>query len=183
MTLSSGETPDPDQLLHAALVEFTYCIGSALEGICSWGLTIGDSYVPFNPDDGECEDPNDEDVSCSQAWVRVMGVTPVPTGDTGMSGDMCDIMLQADIEVGVLRCLDVAEGGEAPTAMEMLAASLQAMTDMTAVHRAAMACEVWGSIITNQWAPVGPLGAQYGGIWVFTVELPGDCLVSGNESG
>ena len=48
----------------------------ALPDICSIGWTIGDSYVPFDPDDGD-ETCDDEEVYCSQAWVRLTDVTPI----------------------------------------------------------------------------------------------------------
>lgn len=154
--------------LHEALVGFTGCIGDAVADICSYGLTIGETYVPFDPDpEDNCED---EEVSCSQLWVRVMNAQPVHLGE-GWAGD-CGGVMQLTLEVGVLRCVEVPEGGEAPTASSVLASALQAMDDMNAIYCAAMDCEVWDSIESGAWEPTGPLGGQYGGIWTFTVEVP-----------
>lgn len=165
--MSSDEIPDPAAALNEALVAFTGCIGEALADICSYGLTIGETYVPFDPDP---EDDCDEDeVACSQAWVRVMAVQPAHVTES-FEGD-CGGVMRLDLEVGVLRCLEIPEGGEAPTATDVLVASMQAMTDMRAIHCAAMACEVWDSIETGQWSPSGPLGGQYGGTWTFSVEV------------
>lgn len=162
---SDEETPTGADLLNAALVGFTGCIGEALIDICSYGLTIGETYVPFNPDD---DDDEDCDVLCSQVWVRVMSANP--TGSTSWEGD-CATEMSLELEVGVLRCFDIPEKGEAPTASETLLAAMQAMTDMNAIYCAAMSCEVWDSIESGEWSPTGPLGGQYGGVWTFTVVL------------
>lgn len=163
-------TPEPEgetnaDRLNTALVGFTGCIGEAVADICSYGLTIGENYVPFDPDpEDECED---DEVACSQVWVRVMGV--VPTGTEAWGGD-CATVLRLDLEVGILRCLEIPEGGEAPTASDMLVGAIQSITDMNAIFCAAMDCEVWESINAGQWTPSGPMGGQYGGVWTFTVE-------------
>lgn len=180
MTVTSDEVPGPAEALENALIAFTGCIGAALPDVCSYGITIGESYVPFNPDpEDECED---DDIMCSQAWVRVMQVTPKANGTDGWGGE-CDLVLEAELEVGVVRCFDVPEDGEAPTASETLVAAMQAMSDMNAVHAAAMACEVWDGITTGSWQPSGPLGGQYGGTWTFTVELDGGCLPADTGGG
>lgn len=157
---------NPGDSLNVALVAFTGCVGSALEDICTYGLTIGEAYVPFDPDpEDDCED---DEAACSQAWVRVMNITP--TTSEGWDND-CAVAMRIDLEVGVLRCLELKEEGEAPTASEMLEAAMQAMTDMNALYCAAMACDVWDAIDSGQWSPMGPMGGQYGGTWTFTVEL------------
>lgn len=155
--------------LNDALIEFTACIGNGLEDVCSYGLTIGETYVPFNPDEDEpCDD---EDIQCTQAWVRVMNVQPKAEGVEGFGGQDCYLTLTLDLEVGILRCVEVEEGGEAPNATDVLVAAGQAMTDMNAILCSALGCEVWDAIEVGQWQPVGPLGGQYGGIWNFTVEV------------
>lgn len=167
MTQTPAE-PGLADALNEALISFTGCIGEALEGICSYGLTIGESYVPFDPDpEDDCEE---DEAICSQAWVRVMAVTPSEASGTGWGGD-CATVLSVDLEVGVLRCIEVAEGGEAPSASEVLLASVQAMADMKTIHCAALGCDVWEHIETGSWSPTGPLGGQYGGIWTFSVEI------------
>jgi hypothetical protein len=165
--LPSEPTGAGAELLNTALVAFTGCVGAAVEDICSYGLTIGETYVPFDPDpDDDCDE---SDVECSQVWVRVMNVAPAPAPE-GWDGD-CALTLRLDLEVGVLRCLEIEDGGEAPTATDVLAAAVQAMTDMNAILCAAMGCEVWDAINVGQWTPSGPLGGQYGGTWTFTVEI------------
>lgn len=158
-----------DSRLHEGLIEFMASVGSALD-ICSYGLIIGDSYVPFDPDEDECMDEAD-DPTCDQAWVRVAQVTPI--GGTDTFGGMCGQEMQLALEVGVLRCFETREKGAAPTATAMLTATLQSMDDMNAMYRGAMGVDddLFDSIEAGDWAPVGPLGGQYGGVWSFTVTL------------
>ena len=172
MSIGSDEQPTADERLHDALIAVTGCVGTALEDLCSYGLTIGETYVPFDPDpEDNCPE---DDAFCSQAWVRVMAVTPVGQID-GFDGE-CGAILRLDLEVGVLRCFDIMEEGEAPSASDVMVAAMQAMTDMQAIYNAAMACEVWDSITSGQWSPSGPLGGQYGGTWTFQVDAPGGCV-------
>lgn len=176
MSLTTNES-GLSATLSEALLAFTGCIGEALVDICSYGLTIGETYVPFDPDpeDG-CED---DEVACSQAWVRVMGVQAEHQGDS--FGGECAGLLRIDIEVGVLRCIAVPEGGEAPAASDVLRGSLKALNDMNTMYCSAMNCEVWDSIESGQWTPLGPTGGQFGGIWTFTVESTGSAVPGGVE--
>lgn len=158
--------------LQAALVEFSGCIGNALDGICSFGLTMGENYVPFDLDEDEdCDEENGEMPDCSQAWVRVMSVTPTPGAPVSWDGKEVGVELMIDLEVGVIRCLDIPEDGEAPTTTEVLTQALQSVEDMNDMLCAAMSCDVWESISIGSWAPLGPLGGQHGGSWTFTVTV------------
>lgn len=163
MTIGSTS---PDDFLHEALLGFTGCIGEAVPDVCSYGLTIGETYVPFDPDPDE--DCDAEDSACSQLWVRVTTITPTP--NSSWEGT-CALELQIGLEVGVLRCVEIPDDGEAPTASGVMIDALQAMSDMRAILCAAMDCEVWSSITVGTWTPSGPFSGQYGGIWTFTATL------------
>lgn len=167
-TLSSDDvTPDPAERLHEALMDFLTCVGLAVPDICSYGLTIGESYVPFDPDpDDDCEDG---EAACSQIWVRVTQVTPTEAPE-GWAGSCAEEMMLG-LEVGVIRCLEIPEDGEAPTATDVTTAALRAMSDMQAMKCAALNCEVWDSIEVGGWSPLGPLGGQVGGVLSFTVVI------------
>lgn len=170
MTTGSDELPtSPSDALNEALVGFAACMGEAVPDICSYGLTYGDTYVPFDPDDDD-EVCDENEAMCSQIWVRVTDVAPSPGAVEGWQGD-CAIELTLGLEVGIIRCVDIPEGGEAPKASDTLAAAMQAMSDMLALHCAAMGCEVWSSISTGAWEPMSPIGGQYGGVWTFAVTL------------
>lgn len=170
MTVGTPVQPSGIERFQDAILAFTQCVGSAPDNICSYGFTIGETYVPFLPDE-DTEAPCDyEDEMCSQVWVRIMNVSPAPETPT-WAGDSCALSLVVTLEVGVLRCIEIPEGGEAPSALSVSAAGLQAIADMNALHCAAMGCEVWDAITTGSWDPIGPMGGQYGGMWTFTVEL------------
>lgn len=176
----SDETRDGlAEAINAALIGFTGCIGIALDGICTYSLMFGESYVPFRPDEeDDCGD--DEDEWCAQAWVRVTdvavsynekGFDTGPSDQDGSCEGACGGTFTIGLEVGVLRCYEVPEDGEAPTAMQVMTTAMQSMIDMSAIYQAALNCDVWQSINVGAWQPEGPLGGQYGGFWNFTVEL------------
>lgn len=168
MTQTPVEQPHAADRINAALIAFTGCIGEAVSDICSYGLTIGEEYVPFDPDP---EDDCDDDIAmCSQVWVRVTNIAPSMTS-TGFGGGDCAVQMSLGLEVGVLRCFDIEEDGAAPTASDVLVAAAQTMEDMQDIFCAAMECEVWDGISVGSWSPAGPLGGQYGGVWTFTVDL------------
>lgn len=169
--LGSDDSPlSHSDALQTALLIFTERVCSPL-GVCSYGLTMGEQYVPFDPDeDDDCEE---DEAYCSQAWVRVDNLT-FETSESW--GNTCGGEIVLTIEVGVLRCVEVPEGGEAPSATDVASAALQAMDDMYTIHCAAMKeddpeDELWLDIESQQWTPSGPLGGQAGGVWVFQVKI------------
>lgn len=173
MTGSGSGSDDLDDDLFSselvtALLDFTGCVGEAPGNICSYSLTIGENYVPFLPDD-EDEDECDEG-TCSQVWVRVTDIQPKQSSVEGWTGDCAETLVYF-LEVGVIRCIEIPEGGEAPTATDVLSGALQSMEDMKRIHCAATSCDVWGVFNTGIWNPLGPLGGQFGGIWTFSAEL------------
>lgn len=165
----------PAERLNDALFKFTKCIAEAVDDVCSWGITIGETYVPFDPD----EDEGCDDADCNQLWVRVVAVDPMAIPES-WGGNGCAVTLQVSLEVGILRCIEIPSGGEAPTATDVHLASVQSMEDMLAIQCAALTCQdttdpdnpvdIFAAITLGGWTPAGPLGGQYGGIWTFTVE-------------
>jgi hypothetical protein len=157
--------------LNAALVQFTGCIGAAFDDICTYGLTIGDTYVPFDPDPSEEDGENCNEYGCEQVWVRVESINAI-SNDSWDNG--CATRFRLEIEVGVIRCFEIPEDGEAPTSSQVLVAAMQSNTDMNRIYCAAMSCDdvedEFDSIIANTWLPLGPIGGQYGGTWGFTIE-------------
>lgn len=163
-----GSDESPADALNEALLQFAACVGTSIPDICSYSLTIGETYVPFEPDP---EDECPENASlCSQIWVRVMNVGVLNTGAEGWGGNSCAVALSMQLEVGVIRCIEIPGEGEAPSATDVMIAATQSMDDMNRLLCAAMSCEVWEAIDIGTWTPMGPLGGQYGGIWTFTVE-------------
>jgi hypothetical protein len=160
-----------------AMIETVGCVADALDDVCSVGFTIGESYVPFDPDpdDKSCRV---KDTMCSQAWIRVMSVQPTGTATLGFDGANCSMSMVAEIEVGVLRCIKTPAKGKAPTETDVLMYAMQAMNDMNSILCAVLSCgpvegeSVWDETPSvGVWRPQGPLGGQYGGTWTFRVEL------------
>lgn len=170
MSVTPGESDSfASSPLALALIEFAQCIRQATD-VCSSSITIGSKYVPFDPDDDdECDDDEDS-ASCSQTWVRVesAGLTP---GDEGWGGNTCAGEMSLVLEVGIYRCIEIPERGEAPSATDVFVAAMQAMEDMQALYCAASSCDVWSSFSVGMWTPLGPSGGQYGGSWLFEVTL------------
>lgn len=166
--LGSDEVaPQPGDRINEALVGFTGCLGDAFDDLCTYGFIVGDSYAPFAPDPEE--EAGCEDDDCSTLWVRVTSINPLST--EGFDGGDCAMSMRVNLEVGILRCVEVVAEGESPTATEVLTYAMQAMKDMNKILCAAMDCEVWDAINVGEWEPLGPLGGEYGGTWSFSAEL------------
>lgn len=172
MTVDLGDEGLPPAVLalQNALIEFTGCIDDALPDVCSVGFTLGEAYVPFDPDPGDgCKAA---DVECSQGWVRAINIQPKGGTAESFGGDDCAMTLTLELEVGVLRCIKIPAKGKAPIATDVLVAGLQALTDAQAILCAALACDAWDSAPkVGSWNPTGPLGGQHGGTWTFMVEI------------
>lgn len=173
MSIGSDEQPlTAADRLNAALVLLTGCIGSSFDDICTYGLISGDTYVPFDPDPEDAEDnENCDDYGCGQVWVRIESINAI-TPDSWENN--CSITFRVEIEVGVIRCFEVPDGGEAPTASAMLGYAMQSNEDMNRIFCAAMGCDdvedEFDKITAGSWLPLGPMGGQYGGTWSFTLE-------------
>jgi len=159
-----------DDTLMDLLVTFAAEACGQMDGLCTYGLTIGETYVPFDPDE-EDECPHGENRwECSEGWVRVVGIVPTGTVE-GMNGQ-CVASLRITLEVGVLRCFPTPDNGEAPSASDVFLGVEQSMTDMTTMYRGAMRTQPqWDALSAGQWRPMGPAGLQYGGQWTFTADL------------
>lgn len=168
-TGGSDVEPDPakpNRVLNA-LIEFTGCIGGGFDDVCSYSLIPGEGYIPFEPD----EDEDCEDEDCSQVWVRVVSANPTPQNTEGWDGQQCGFTMDVNLEVGILRCMEVVEKGKAPSASAMLGYAMQAMEDSDAIMCAALGCDVGISLDIGQWTPLGPLGGEYGGQWTMTLQV------------
>lgn len=161
----SDVEPEAEDRLLAALIEFTGCIGGAVE-VCSYALIPGEGYLPFNPDEGDEEACEDDD--CSQVWVRVTNIEVV---NPDSWDETCALTRNVGLEVGIMRCMEVVEKGEAPSASAFLGYAMQSMEDANAIMCAALGCEVWSALRIGSWSPLGPLGGEYGGQWTMTAEV------------
>lgn len=111
---------------------------------------------------------------CGQAYVRLLRIFPskqFPNVDTSSSN--CGSILAAAIELGVNRCVPVAdERGNPPTAADQANAVRQQISDAYSMWAAITCCDgVTGRPhLLGTYTPVGSGDCQ-GGIWPVTVHL------------
>lgn len=157
-----------DSIINPYLSALAQCAAEEVNAngnTCFSGVTVGDSFISMSGI-GDCED------ACGEMWVRV--ATMYPSTSTGVAevGQVnCHTSLGLDIEIGAIRCFEMHEGGEAPTAAELLAANMQSMDDAAAIYRAIVCCNHFPDVVVGQWTPIGPEGGMVGGIWTLAVGL------------
>lgn len=113
---------------------------------------------------GDCGDSQD-----GMAWVRLAQSYPATgVGIASQRVGNCGASLGFDLEVGVVRSIDVSE--EAPTEQNSLAWVERQFKDMQAA-RAAIACGVLHNkdFILGEYVPFGPEGGMVGGAWTVYV--------------
>lgn len=112
---------------------------------------------------------------CGVAWVRPVGVAPA-LQDYGSGAQQCATPVAMTFEIGVARCYPRFQGREATLdpqdtfeAMELI------MSDMQAMRRAALCCDVLGKagiprhqapkITLSNWTPLEAAAGIGGGTW------------------
>lgn len=100
------------------------------------------------------------------AWVRLANSFPAvafPSQDQTLRS--CGSPLAYQLEVGIVRCVEVNEDGEAPTLEQQFEATRLQMADMEAMRYAIQCCLPNASKILGNYTPYGPQGAAVGGWW------------------
>lgn len=107
---------------------------------------------------------------CGMAWVRPATANPYSTFPLLALDPNCVKPLAYEIEIGILRCLPVAENdGTLPTPEVYAEATYGLMMDQMALHRAIRCCE-FKDVTLGPWRPVGPQGGCVGGFWTIWVD-------------
>jgi hypothetical protein len=141
------------------------CLKTTLEDAevptCYTGVFPGDA-VPL--DLGGCKDGR-----CGMAWTRLG--TAYPSSGVGQQDTTvgnCGKGLGLDIEVGVMRCIQVDREGK-PRDPENVAR--QQVADMMLMRKAIFCCDTVPSedLVLNTYQPSGPLGVMVGGTWLLHV--------------
>jgi hypothetical protein len=107
---------------------------------------------------GDCDDV------CGMAWVRL--ITTYPSVSVGAAAERpgnCAMGIGVDVEVGVVRCLDAGDEGEAPSPESMAESARLQAADMLAMWRAIACCRTSKDWIMGQYQPYGPEGGMVGG--------------------
>lgn len=150
--------------LFARMTELATCLCAGIDGgedMCFCGVLPGDQWYDMT---GECDD------KCGMAWVRLAGTFPSFTLPQPAQGfQACDAPLALQIEVGVIRCLEVPDDGSPPSAAELLAAMQVQHKDMLDMRAVLSCCDAFPEYVLATWAPIGPAGALLGGTWGIVV--------------
>jgi len=146
------------------MVRLATCLCSVLteagRPTCFCGVIPGDA--PVASYSGECSNGD-----CGMAWVRL--TTAYMANGVGQTADLtpgnCSKELGVDLEIGVLRCIDVEV--ESPPAAELLAQTEVQTKDAEAIIRALACCDAISSkdFILGGYTPMGPMGGYLGGMW------------------
>lgn len=129
--------------------------------VCFCGIVPGEG-VP-------AEYAGDCNTKCGIAWVRLVSV--YPSNQVGVlitEPGNCAFGLGIDIEMGMLRCIEVGgEDGSPPSAAELLAASQLQVADALLMQRALYCCTAipQKEVILGTYQSLGPEGGLVGGAY------------------
>ena len=128
--------------------------------VCYCGIVPGEQAIGNYA--GDCK------TKCGMAWVRLAGLYPMAAiGQPSIQPGNCGTGLGIDVEMGILRCIEVGdEQGNMISPEEMLAATQLQIADALVMHKAVLCCEAIPSkeAMLSTYTPVGPNGGLVGGI-------------------
>jgi len=128
-----------------------------LPPVCACGVMPG-SEVALDYA-GDCED------ACGMAWVRLTSSYPsVSIGQPTARPGNCSAAIGIEVELGIMRCIDLGDGTVAPDLAEMTAAAVLQYADMLAMWRAIACCQTSKDWVLGTYIPHGPQGGILGGI-------------------
>lgn len=107
----------------------------------------------------------DCDEACGMAWVRL--ATTYPSASVGTPVEQpgnCAVGIGLEVEMGVVRCIDVGEGTSPPDLATLRAAAALQTADMLAMWRAVACCRQSKDWAIGQYTPYGPEGGVVGGV-------------------
>jgi hypothetical protein len=136
--------------------------------LCFCGVVPGASAImEYAGDDCSAES--------GMAWVRLMAAYPADgVGVPSETAGNCGASIGLDIELGIMRKVEVPDAdGTPPDAASLLAASLLAAQDILTMRRAVACCAALPNkdYILSGYTPMGPMGGMVGGWWTLAVAL------------
>lgn len=165
---SDGDIEEDPIIL--AVLGYVECLRDEFAEICAAGWTVGETLVPFVPDDdSECADEDDEG-ACSYLGLRITGISHNQITQ-GWGGACKEGTVQVSLELLIMKCFPTADNGEAPTATEVTASAIESMEDRARAIRAIQCCQSATFEGIQSWSPVGPSGLQFGGRLLFTISV------------
>lgn len=152
-------------VLSDLLVDIAACLCQTIkdsdrQDVCFCGIVPGGAAAATYA--GNCTGKN------GMAWVR-LGPT-YPSQSIGVADESvgnCSTGLGADIEVGIMRLIEVAEGTTNLRPETILRQSTDQHDDMLLIRQAIVCCDALDAkdYILGAYLPIGPSGGMVGGAW------------------
>lgn len=161
--MTTNPTEPAPNLVFDRLTDLAACLCAQIEKdgsppTCFCGVIPGDTAVADYA--GDC------DVACGMAWVRLVSSYPaVGVGRVDETAGNCSASLGFDVELGIMRCINVPEDGGPPSDAELLESTRLQTADMMTMWRAVACCPSLSSkdFMLSGYQPMGPLGGMVGG--------------------
>lgn len=167
---SDGDITLEEDPIIMGVLGYVECLRDEFPEICAAGWTVGETLVPFAPDeDAECED-EDEEGMCSYLGLRIAGIN-YESGSVGWGGQCVPGSATISLELVIMRCFPTADNGEAPTATEVTASAIESMEDRARAANAIQCCPSGEFLGIQSWSPMGPSGLQFGGRLMFSIRV------------
>lgn len=158
--------------VYERLTALTACLCAEIQDpawgvpdVCFCGITPGESAIGQYA--GNCDE------TCGMAWVRLVGVYPATgVGVVDVTPGNCGQGLGVNVEMGIMRCMNVGDDlGNPPPPEDLVAAVELQVADMLIMQRALYCCDAIPAkeILLQAYVPLGPEGAGglVGGTWTF----------------
>jgi len=151
----------------APLVELARCVCEKVSAqgcgsLCWCGIYPGG--LPAWDYCGECDGG-----SCGMAYVTVVAIEPYTTFGVGNPLAACASMLQAVVQIGVIRCLPVVEDG-LPSEEDLADVSIGLVADALAIREAVLCCTPSDTVLRSYTA-LPAQGGCVGGQWEIVLDL------------
>lgn len=154
--------------LYGRLTDLAACLctqvdNSGLPKLCFCGVVPGDAAVGDHA--GDCNDV------CGMGWVRLINAYPASSvGIPNEEPGNCTAGMGMDIEIGMLRCLEIPSDGNPPSPAALAESTELQQADLMMMWRAVMCCEALSprEMKMSGYRPMGPLGGLVGG--AFTIQ-------------
>ncbi len=166
-------TPLSDNLVAPLLLELRDCLCAELRNtpsgpVCRCMVVHSATLPVMDGCDCTCEPAGQGD-----AWTRLVRLEP-DLAIVNAAPQQCPSGWQAVIELGVYRCVETPEEGEALEPQVVNDTALRMLADMNAVLRT-LCCRALTDrdLSVDFWQPIGPEGGCAGGALQIRVALPG----------
>lgn len=116
---------------------------------------------------GECEN------ECGMAWVRLLQSYPSATlGQPSATPGNCSAAIGVDVELAIVRCIEVGgPDGQPPEPAVLAAAAVLQQADMMSMWRAVACCRNSKDWVIGQYTPYGPEGGLVGGTLTISLQV------------